>query len=412
MSTRRSSRKRATRRAAAPPMTAGTMLVLLLLALVVVLMNRGVFDRWLLPAPLPPAATAPKGELPAPGGLPQGTLPPPQSIETGALAGYANGSVQVYFTRPRYPETAPTRTGGLDETIAAEIDRAAQSIDIATFDFDLSAIADALLRAHDRGLRVRLVVDAENLETPAVAALTGELQEAGIEVTFDRRDAFMHNKFIVVDSRVVWTGSWNLTINDTFRNNNNMLRFEDARIADSYNRKFALLIAGRGGPRNPATLGTPDVVLGDARVVTFFAPDSDVTSQVVRVIEEARSSIDFMAFTITSDPIADALIAAQGRGIAVRGVVERRNARATGSELSKLQSGGVDAREDGNCYIMHNKTFVVDGETVITGSFNWTRAAQESNDENVVIVDNGWLAARYAQEFERVYTQAITPSRC
>ncbi len=413
--TKRKATRRKPRRAAAPPLTGGTILLLLLIALVVILMDRGMFDRWLLPASTPPdAAIAPKGDVDRPGTRAQTdpTPPPPLAVETGALAGYANGNVQVYFTRPRYPERAVTRTGGLDETLAAEIDRALRSVDIAVFDFDLPVITEALLRAHQRGLRVRLVVDAENLETPEVAALTGELQAAGIEITFDRRDAFMHNKFVVVDGRVTWTGSWNMTINDTFRNDNNMLRFDDARIAENYTRKFELLLAGRGGPGNPAPLPSPDITIGPARVVTLFSPDSDVTSRVVSVIEQAGTSIDLMAFTITSDPIADALVAAHGRGVRVRGVVERRNGRATGSELAKLQSAGVDVREDGNCYIMHNKSFVVDGQTVITGSFNWTRAAQQSNDENAIFVEDPWLADRYADEFERVYAQALNPPRC
>jgi phosphatidylserine/phosphatidylglycerophosphate/cardiolipin synthase-like enzyme len=61
---------------------------------------------------------------------------------------------------------------------------------------------------------------------------------------------------------------------------------------------------------------------------------------------------------------------------------------------------------------MHDKVFVVDGRTVITGSFNWTRQAQAANDENAVFIDNDWLAQRYADEFARIYAQAVHPMRC
>ncbi len=256
---------------------------------------------------------------------------------------------------------------------------------------------------------MRAVIDGENLETPEVAALAGEMQQAGIPITFDRREAFMHNKFVVIDDAVLWTGSWNATINDTFRNNNNMLRFADERIADNYTRKFELLFAGHGGPGDPASLRHSVVDVGDYRVETAFSPDSDITTKVVRAIQDAQASVDVLAFTFTSDPIANALVAAHERGVAVRGVIERRNARASGSELPKLKQAGLDMHEDGNCYIMHHKVFMIDGRMVITGSFNWTGAAQTANDENVVIVDNPWLAERYAAEFTRIYDQALIP---
>ena len=77
--------------------------------------------------------------------------------------------------------------------------------------------------------------------------------------------------------------------------------------------------------------------------------------------------------------------------------------RVAGSAVPKLKRAGVDVREDGNCGLMHDKVFVVDGQTVITGSFNWTRQAQEANDENPVFVDNPWLAQCYDDEFARIY---------
>ncbi len=134
--------------------------------------------------------------------------------------------------------------------------------------------------------------------------------------------------------------------------------------------------------------------------------------QIVNTLRQAHRSIEFLAYTFTSEPIADALVAARNRGIRVRGVVEQRNACVAGSAVPKLKCADVDVREDGNCGLMHDKVFVVDGRTVITGSFNWTRQAQEANDENAVFVDNPWLAQRYADEFARIYEQAANPMRC
>ena len=410
----RGRRRSGQRSRSAPQLTTGSLLVLLAIFAFVFLMERGLFDQRLQPEP---AAEATPG-LPAAGtsapadGAPQAAAPTPQAVETEALAGFSNGAVQVYFTRPRYPERRSERRGGLDETIAADIDKAQQSLDVASFDFDLPLIAAALRRAQERGVLVRVVVDGENLETPEVAQVVSELEDADIGVTVDQREAFMHNKFIVIDRAVVWTGSWNLTVNDTFRNDNNMLRLADARIADNYTRKFEALFGHREGIRTQVSIQYPAVDLGNYQVVTLFTPEHDVTRQVVLAIQQARERIDVLAFTFTSDPIADALIAAKGRGVQVRGVIETRNVRATGSEMRKLQASGLDVREDGNCYIMHHKVFVIDGRQVITGSFNWTNQAQQSNDENALVVDNPWLAERYGAEFERIYQQAVDPPQC
>jgi phosphatidylserine/phosphatidylglycerophosphate/cardiolipin synthase-like enzyme len=222
----------------------------------------------------------------------------------------------------------------------------------------------------------------------------------------------MHNKFIVLDHAVVWTGSWNLTINDTFRNNNNMLRLADEQLADNYTRKFQLLFAGKGGPGHPVELSTSVVNLAGYRIKTTFAPDNDITGEVVQAIKDARQSIDILAFTFTSDRIGDALLAARKRGVKIRVVIESRNASGTGSEYKRFKTNKLDVRQDGNCYVMHDKVIIIDGHEVITGSFNWTRQAQEQNDENALFIDNDGLAQHYANEFTNIYAQAVRPTKC
>ena len=138
------------------------------------------------------------------------------------------GALGVFFTTPAlvYPDASQQRAvSPLLVAVLADLDAARVSVDLASFDFDIPAMTDALLRANKRGVVVRLVVDSENLGTPEVSEQTGRLQRAGIAVHFDRREPFMHNKFVVVDGVVAWMGSWNVTDNDTWRNNNNMLRF-------------------------------------------------------------------------------------------------------------------------------------------------------------------------------------------
>lgn len=334
------------------------------------------------------------------------------TLETPSLRGYAGSWYQVYFTKPHYPEGPSNRADGLDETLAADLDRAHDRIEVLSFDLDLQRVADALLRAQQRGVAVRVSIDSENLETPAVAKLTGEFENRGIPIFYDRRSAFMHDKIIVIDDTIVWTGSWNLTINDTFRNNNNMLRIVDQRLAANYTAKADAIFAAMGGPGQPSILRYPEVTLGGITVINAFSPEDPVTRLIVEQINAARQRIDVLAFVLTSDPIIEALIAASERGLAVRGVLERRNVRGGGAEPEHLRQAGLDIHVDGNCYIMHHKVIIIDGAIVITGSFNFTQAAQAQNDENVLIIHDEGLAARYSEEFERVYAQALQPTRC
>jgi phosphatidylserine/phosphatidylglycerophosphate/cardiolipin synthase-like enzyme len=119
-----------------------------------------------------------------------------------------------------------------------------------------------------------------------------------------------------------------------------------------------------------------------------------------------------LAFSFTENEIGDALINRQAAGVPVRVVFESRNAGGSGSEFARLRRRGVEALEDGNCYTMHHKVIVIDGRVVITGSYNFTARAEDTNDENLLVLDDPALAAAYLAEFERVYAQAQAPTRC
>ncbi len=348
------------------------------------------------------------GGLWAFGGLPAHD---PDDLST-SLRGTAGTWYHVYFTRPHQQEQPSDRVAGLDSVIISDLQHAQKEIVIACFDLDLRTVTDALKAAKRRSVDVRLVVDDQNLEKPLTAWMIGELQRASIPVTFDHRRAFMHNKFIVLDEQIVWTGSANLTINDTFRNNNNMLRISSRDLAANYLAKFAALFAGQGGPGHPVALLHPRLRFGQAAVENAFAPDDPITDEIVTRIKAAHHSIDLLAFTFTSQPIAQALIDAQRRKVRIRGVLESYNAHAAVSTLDQLKYVKVDMQLDGNCYNMHDKVMVLDGTVVITGSFNWTAAAQRQNDENVLMIEDGGVAQEYTREFERIYAQAKHPDRC
>ena len=207
------------------------------------------------------------------------------ALTTPAPAGTATGDIQVFFTTPSlvYPDVRNRRPASpLLQAVIADIDAAHKSIDLATFDFDIPEISDALIRAKQRSVTVRLIVDSENLVTPEVSEQTGRLQSAGIPVHFDDREPFMHNKFLVVDEGVAWIGSWNVTTNDLYRNNNNFVRFPNKLIAADYTNEFEQMFGGRFGTGETSDTPYPRVQLGTAKVEVYFSPEDGVAKYMAQ----------------------------------------------------------------------------------------------------------------------------------
>jgi phosphatidylserine/phosphatidylglycerophosphate/cardiolipin synthase-like enzyme len=322
--------------------------------------------------------------------------------------------VRVYFTSPRYPDDDVYHHGGLDEQLAAVIGYAESSVDVVAYDFDLESVANALIAAHQRGIKVRFVIESDNADEDAVA----QLLQAGIPVVEDGRDeGLMHDKFAVIDEVWVWTGSWNLTENGTYRNNNNALLIASPALAENYTAEFEEMFAGQFGPTSPANTPNPLIIITtelderqtkQVEVENYFAPEDGVQAQIITEIKGAQSRIRFMAFTFTSDEIADAMLERARAGVVVQGVIEERNAEGEYSDYERLRAEVHDVLPDGNPYIMHHKVIIIDDETVILGSYNFTASAEDRNDENVLIIHDPEVAALFVDEFGRVYETART----
>lgn len=340
-------------------------------------------------------------------GLPTSTAAAPPVDSTGAIRAFFTTPSLVYPDVPKERRPPP-----YEQAIVADIDAATRSVDMATYEYNLTSISQALVRAQQRGVTVRLALDRENLDDPTMAKWAGVVQDANIPVHWEETDAFLHSKFIIIDKALVWTGSWNATINDTYRNNNNLLRITIPAIVQNYQVEFDQMADDKFGTKKAALTPNPLVRLGGERVENYFSPKDGVRQHVVSWVSKATTSIDFLAFSYTSDEIGDAMLDRLRAGVAVRGVYEKRNAQGIGSEFDRLKNAGVDVLVDGNCYTMHHKVIIIDGHIVITGSYNFTGRAEDVNDENLLIIDDPAIAQLYEQEFERVYSQAQSPTSC
>jgi phosphatidylserine/phosphatidylglycerophosphate/cardiolipin synthase-like enzyme len=338
--------------------------------------------------------------------------PPP---EPAASRQTSTGTIEVFFTTPWlvYPDERDQRTPPpFLPKLLADLDAARSSIEVVTFDYNLESVADALIRAQERGVMVRLGLDRENLEKPEMSAWAGRLEEADIPIAWEETTAFQHSKFLIIDEALVWTGSWNISENGTYRNNNNLLRLTIPAIVENYAAEFSQMMEGEFG-RGKLSLAPHPLIQVDALTIeNYFSPQDGIEEHLVHHLSQAQERIRFLAFSYTSDPIAEAMLERHQAGVVVQGVFERRNAHGTGAEFERLQENGVEVLEDGNCYTMHHKVIIIDDETVITGSYNFSKRAEEDNDENVVIIQDPMIAGQFVEEFERVYAQAQNPIPC
>jgi phosphatidylserine/phosphatidylglycerophosphate/cardiolipin synthase-like enzyme len=131
-----------------------------------------------------------------------------------------------------------------------------------------------------------------------------------------------------------------------------------------------------------------------------FTPGGNCINLIVQALGEAKTSILVQAYSFTSAPIAKALLDAHKRGVQVQVILDKSQRTEKYSSADFLANQGVPTLIDATHAISHNKVMVIDSETVITGSFNFTKAAQEKNAENMLIIHDKALAAQYTQNWE------------
>jgi phosphatidylserine/phosphatidylglycerophosphate/cardiolipin synthase-like enzyme len=142
-------------------------------------------------------------------------------------------------------------------------------------------------------------------------------------------------------------------------------------------------------------------IAGPGTATTCFTPPEDCTALIRRELAAAERQVLVQAYSFTSAPIADALVAARRRGVEVTVLLDGDSAEGPASVLPGLTRGGVRVLLDDPPGIAHNKVMVIDGARVITGSFNFTRAAEERNTENLLVLRDAAIAAAYVANWER-----------
>jgi len=355
-------------------------------------------------------------------------------VSTSSPSG-TTGQINVYFNKT--VDTSVSRgekaLGNVDlvQKLVVRINGARRSIDAALYSLSGatgSTIASALVNAKNRGVKVRVIGENQNSTTLPWSMLS----DNGIPVIFDNYGlndgaGLHHNKFFVFDYRGgapesvwVWTGSWNPTDPGTTNDCQNSIEIQDVALAGAYTAEFEEMWGSSTQTPN-ATLSrfgvrktdnTPhNFVINGSPVQVYFSPGDNTRTRIAKTLSKALNSVNISLLTFTRSDLADTLKALKNRSKKVRVVLD--NNTDTGNQFASLQSAGVDILLKGfSNGLLHHKYAIIDAEPgsnpawLITGSYNWSNSAENSNDENTLIIQNDRVANLYLQEFSARYTEA------
>ncbi|HEX8697829.1 MAG TPA: phospholipase D-like domain-containing protein [Myxococcaceae bacterium] len=140
-----------------------------------------------------------------------------------------------------------------------------------------------------------------------------------------------------------------------------------------------------------------------SRVEAHFSPGEAPLRAIIKLIEEARGSIDVCVFTVTDDRLTRALLEAHGRGLRIRLVSDDDKALDAGSDVARMRDVGIPVRLDRSEAHMHHKFALFDRMRLLSGSYNWTRSAADSNHENVLVSDDPRLVQPFCRVFDELW---------
>ncbi|MCC3420000.1 MAG: DUF655 domain-containing protein [Microcoleus sp. PH2017_29_MFU_D_A] len=282
------------------------------------------------------------------------------------------------------------------------------------------------------------------------------LKDAGIPVIDDTADGskgsgLMHHKFAVIDGKTVIVTSANFTTSDIhgdFKtaasrgNANNLLKIASPKLAQIFTQEFNIMWGDGPGGKPDSKFGikkplrqVQKVRVGNATVAVQFSPTSatlpweqSVNSLINRTLAKAKKSVNLALFVFSAQRLSNTLELESRRGVAVRALIDSNFIYRPYSEGLDMMGatfmqdcGGLEA--DNRPWKkplttvgvpllpmgdrLHHKFGVIDGNTVLTGSHNWSEAANHGNDETLLAIDSPTVGAHFEREFDRLYKGAI-----
>ena len=310
------------------------------------------------------------------------------------------GNVELYM--------GPHQTGALDnleETIVDFINAARSRLEVAVQELDSPKITEALIRARQRKVTVKVVTEHSYLlESRPVPQpdrpggkyetnrdLHASLLRANIDIKTDYNTSIFHQKFIVRDRQSLLTGSTNFTETGTSKNLNHIVIVHDSEVAQIYAREFREISQGNFGKLSKSHGESPkDVTVSGIPIRVLFAPDHNPEMEIMKQMAKAKKSIEFAIFTFSnSSGIDDQMLLIRRMNMPIRGAMDFKQGVQKWAATDNLVDAGVEiytVRPSKTIGTLHHKLMVLDEQVIVAGSFNYTGPANKLNDENIIIL--------------------------
>lgn len=141
-----------------------------------------------------------------------------------------------------------------------------------------------------------------------------------------------------------------------------------------------------------------------AEIRVFFSPKGGVAEEIIKQIDNAESYIDIAMYSFTYEPIAEAIIRAKNRGVQIRILMDKGQSQGKYSKYKFLLDNDISAIQDKHAGIMHNKIAIIDGRILFTGSYNWSKSAEERNEENLLeFIDEEEIIRIYQERLDYLW---------
>ena len=342
------------------------------------------------------------------------------TVRPYATVSESPGYIRAYFTTQvdnsvATIEEAQALGTNTNDTIAAYITSAQNTLDIAAYNINNSAIEQAINTAIANGVQVRYIAEGQN----ANLGLSAIDDSMPVHFRTDGQGSGMHNKFIVGDrddaqNAFVLTGSTNFTTGNLNTDPNNVIVLGDQSLARAYTLEFEEMWGSTGMEPDPAnskfgaakTINTPRrFIIGGSPLELYFSPTDGTTAAILEAIETTDYDLNFAVLSFTRNDLGAAVIEA-GSSLFINPVGAMENINDSGSEYEPLLDAGIEIySHSGISGQLHHKYAIVDHSqalsdpTVVTGSHNWSTTAETTNDENTLVIHNERIANLFYQEF-------------
>lgn len=289
------------------------------------------------------------------------------------------------------------------QALLREINSAQSSIDFAIYGYTkVPAIQNALENAISRGVKIRFVYDSDE-NGKNIYPDTLYLSKILVQNNSDKMPQLMHDKFFIFDKKIVLTGSANISNTDMSGFNSNVvLIINSDKVADFYSQEFEQMYEGKFHKAKSIVSGKQEKI-ENTDLQIYFTPKDKALTELIPLIDNAKSYIYIPAFLITHKGLSDSLISASNRGVAVKIILDATNTHTSSSKMKVMRQNGIQVKTENFAGKLHSKSIIIDDLYAVIGSMNFSRSGEGVNDENLVVIKNKDIAVFYKTFFQYLW---------